>query len=365
MDGNFLSGGIPELTEAKEAVSHATQLQDAFHAAAAAVSAKEKEFESQKKYVSDKISSAIKERRNTLKKTHDEQVDAANKSLREAEKKRKAAKTDAVEARVADETKDLNAVNAALNNEAKAILKQHGMPTFCNSSWYYALFAPKRGTDFLFFVIAIIIAFGVIPNIVCLLIHADQWIVKALVYLAIVVFFVGLYFIIFAISKRNKGGEALELVRAKRDEMRRNNKSIKKTSKTIRHDKDESQYGLEGYDAEITNLQNVVGEKMSQRDAALKVFDEQTAVQIREEIQNENQPTIDKLEEEVNVCRQELQAAQAQAEQAAEMVTNNYEIYLGKKNTSVEKIDAMIALIQEGKAPTIMKAVDVMNGEIK
>lgn len=365
MDSNFLGGGIAELQYAKAALNEANQLQDSLHAAEAAASAKEKDLESQKKYVQDKINNAIKERRGELKKTHDEQVDLANKNLKEAEKKRKAAKSDAVQARITDETSDLNKTLDDLKREVKNIFKKGRIPGICNTAYYYALYAPKRGIDFFVFVLTVVVEFGVIPNVVCAFLKTDKLIIKILVYLAIVLFFVAIYFLFFAISKRNKNGAVLEEARMKRNEIRRVKKQIKRTSKSIVKDKDESTYGLEGFDSEIAGLQQVYSEATNKRDAALKAFDEGTTQQIREEIQNENQETLNRMEAEAEESRKALESARAKASAAQENVSSTIEVYLGKKNTTVEKIDSMITLMQEGKAKTVMEALDVLNGEIK
>lgn len=365
MDGNFLSGGIADLQYAKAALNEANQLQEALRAAEAAASGKEKDLESQKKYVQDKINNAIKERRGELKKSHDDQVDLASKNLKDAEKKRKAAKTDAVQARITDETSDLTKTLDNLKREVKMIFKKGRVPTICNNAFYYAMYAPRRGIDFFVFVVSILVAFGVIPNIVCALLKTDKLIIKVLVYLAIVVFFVAVYFLFFAISKRSKNGQTLEQARIKRDEIRGVKKQIKKTSHSIAKDTDESTYGLEGYDSEIAGLQQVYNEATKKREEALKFFDEETTRQIREEIQNENREALARMEAEAEESRRELEAARAKASAAQENVTSTIEVYLGKKNTSVEKIDGMITLMQEGKAKTVMEALDILNGEIK
>ena len=365
MDNVLLSGGISELQEAKAAILQTNDLQAAYNAASAEVSGKEKDLESQKKYVSDKVNTVIKDRRSELKKTLDEQVDNANKDLRTAEKKRKAAKSDAVQDRISNETANLVEENKNLKRKTKSIFLENRIPRFCNTRFYYALYAPKKASDFLILILTILITFGAIPNIVCMFINTEKTFIKVLVYLAIVVFFVALYFLFFVVSKRNTNGKVLEEARPLRTEIVANKKLIKQTSRLIEKDKDESAYGLEEHDSEIAGLQQILNDQVQKREAALKEFDEQTAVQLREEIVRENQPTIDKMTEELIECRKDMEQKRARANQASEYVTNSYEVYLGKKNTTVDKIDGMIALMQEGKASTIMEALDLLNGEIK
>lgn len=365
MEGGFINGGIPELKEAKAAIAQTNELKNAYNAAVADVSAKEKDLESQKKYASDKANSVVKERRSELKKSHDEQVDLANRNLKEAEKKRKSAKNEAVQTRITSETSGEVGAIEDHKRDIKLLLRENKMPGFCNSRFYYALYAPKNAGDFLIIILTVIITLGVIPNVVCLLLDTNEILIKILVYVGIVVFFVALYFLFFMISKRSSKGEALELIRTHRNGISEIKKMIKNKSRTITKDKDESSYGLEGYDAEIAEFQNALNDKMQKRDAALKNFDEVTAVELRNEIERENQPVIEKMTAELEASRQTLEDTKVRSQEASENLTNSYEVYLGKKNMTPEKIDAMIALIQEGKATTVMEAINILSGEIK
>lgn len=365
MESGFLSGGVTELQQAKEAIIRTNSLQAAYNAAQAEASGKEKDLESQKKYITDKTASVMKERRAQLKKVHDEQVDLANKNLKDAEKKRRAAKSDAVQNRISNETAGYVGENEDLKKKIKMLFRENKVPSFCNTRFYYALYAPKKASDFVILVITVLITLGVIPNVVCLLLNTDKMIIKILVYLAIVVFFVGIYFIVFLISKRNTKGEILEIARPYRDGIAANRKSIKSKSRTIEKDTDESGYALEGYDTEIANFQNILNDKIQKREEALKEFDEKTAVEIRSEIERENQAVVEKMTAELEESRQALESAKAEADQAANELANTYEVYLGKRNMAPERIDGLIALIQDGKASTVMEALDIVNGEIK
>ncbi len=365
MENTFLSGGVEELEKAKAAIGENTRRQSEANRIEAEVSGKEKALESQKKYVNDKVSDVVKERRNQLKKSHDEQVESANRDFKEAEKVRKAAKNDAVNARISRETTDIVEENNAAAAQINTTLRENGMPSICSKNWYFALFAPKKGTEFLIFIIAVIITLGVIPNIVCAFIKTDQWVLKALVYLAIVVLFALIYFIIFLVTKRSSKGHILEQIRPARETIKKNNKEIRRRAKTIKGDKDESGYELEEYDSEVAAHQKTLNDKMSAREKALKDFDEKTAVSIKEEIEKEHQPEINEITKELRELKDELNAAKESAAESAEEVLNSYEVFLGKKNSSVEKIDELINIMREGKASSIMEALDVLKGEMK
>ncbi|MCQ2513178.1 MAG: hypothetical protein MJ092_07340 [Lachnospiraceae bacterium] len=365
MENNFLGGGVAELEQVKVQLIDEADKNAAVTDAELAVKTKEKDLETQKKYMAEKISNATKERRGDLKKAQDEQVDAATKVLKDAEKKRREAKASAVNERVHNETASLTDKIEATKKEINAMFKEKGVPSFCNSFYYYSMFAPKTGKNFIAFIITIVIALGIIPNAVCLLVKPGQWLLKVLVYLAVVVFFAAIYFIIF-ISTHSKGkGEVIEAARAKRNIIEASQKEIKKITKGIRSDKDESLYDLQSFDEEINQAQTIVDEKSKAREEALRVFDEETAVQIKNEIEKENLPAIEQMETELNGMRADLEVKRAAVKAISDTLANNYSAYLGKKNMSTEKIDAMISLIQEGKAKTIMQAMDLLNGEMK
>ena len=88
MDNTFLEGGIENLEKVKEKLQEESGKQEAFNEAEAALKTKQKDLENQRKYMTDKIAAATKDRRAELKKQQDELVDAAAKDLKEAEKRR-------------------------------------------------------------------------------------------------------------------------------------------------------------------------------------------------------------------------------------------------------------------------------------
>lgn len=365
MDNSFLDGGIENLEMVKLKLQEENQKQELYNAAEANIKAKQKELDIQKKYVTDKIAGTTKERRAELKKQQDELVDAAAKDLKEAERKRKEAKAEAVSERMKNETAELVAQNEGFKKANSELFRSNKVPAFCNTEFYYALFAPKTGKNFVFFIITVVITLGLIPNVVCLLIKSDQLILKILIYLAIVIFFAAIYFIVFATTRGKGKGAIIEQGRMNMDQIEANTKEIKRIQRGIKSDKDESLYGLEGFDEEISNFQSTLETKVADRDAALKVFDEETAVAIKEEIEKENQPIIEQMETEMNEMQADLDGQKAEVVNLEEEISTSYGAFLGKKNMNAERIDKMISLMKEGKAETIMQALDVLNGEMK
>lgn len=362
---NFLSGGIEELESAKAAVQAADERKAELIEVEARAKEKKKNLENQKRYVSDKIESAIKERRSAIKKNLDGDVDSTEKRLKEIEKKKKKAKDAAVDARIRDNTSGNRDSIKLRKKENKAMFKAYKIPAFCNTGFYYALFAPRRLKDILVIIITVIITLGVIPNIVCGLLKNSSPVLRGIVYGVIVIVFVLIYLLIYLSTHSGNKKEGIERGRANIDVVAKNKKEMKKIAKGIKSDTDESQYGLQEFDEEIRLAQAELAEKEEKREAALKQFDDETARQITEEIEKENKETIEKMQQEADELNVTLCEKRSAAEQLTAEVNENFGVYLGKKNLSVERIDSLIALINEGKAETVMQAIDMLNGEIK
>ncbi len=361
---NFLSGGAAELKQAKTAITRANKLNEAMLESEKLAKANDKDVESQKKYMNDKIESTIKSRRDELERTHDNQIAEVKKDLKNVEKDRKTAKAKAINDRITGETDSYATENKKLKGQIKTLFKQAKIPTFFNNRLYYALFYPKTILDFLILAAVVILTIAVIPNIVIALIDTTTFL-KILLYVGIVLVFLAIYFIILITTRGPAKEVALEKARAIRKRIRSNKKQIRITSDNIRTDTDESSYGLEEFDENIQQINAAIEEKEEAKAAALREFDETTAARIRMEIENENLPVIQQLEADGKALKADFAQKQIDAQNAQTEINNTYAAYLGAKNASPEKIDDMITLIEEGRAQTIMQAIDIINGEIK
>lgn len=358
--GNFLEGGIESLEMAKARILEETSKKEALGAAEATFKAKEKELNSLKKEMEDKITADIKEKRGEIKKKHDEIIAEADKILKEAEKKKKDAKAAAINDRVKNETAGLTAQNESLKAQNVNLFKANKIPSFCNNFFYYSLFAPKSGTNFLVFALGVVIALGVIPNVVCLLMGSSPTIVKVLVYALIVVIFVGVYLLVYFLTRSKGKGSVIEQGRANVEQVSKNNKEIRKIEKGIRADKDETRYGLGTFDDEIKAAQAMVNAKNADKETALKMFDEQTAVTIRQEIEKEKMPAINELSGVFAQLQTDLAAKKEDFNIFSKAVFEDCTQYLGKEYMDADKIDNMIYLIKTGRAASITEAMDFL-----
>lgn len=365
MDNTFLSGGVTELEHAKLAVQIEHAKKQELLELETRLSRKEKDLENQKRYAADKVEAAIKERRNALKKDLDSEVDDANKKLKTADKKKKKAKDAAVGARIKTDTLNYKDDTKKRKKENQALFKAYKVPGFCNTAYYYSMFAPRRLKDIITILITAIITLAIIPNIVCACLKTDSLFIRILVYAIIVVVFILIYVLIYVSTHSGNKAEAILKGRANIDAAYKNKMEVKKITKDIKADQDETQYNLQEFDKEIERFQGEYSNASKKREDALKQFDDETAPEIKEEIEKDSKKIIEDLTKELDALKQLYAEKEATVKQVSTELNENYGIYLGKKNLTEEKIDELILLIKQDKAQTIMQALDLLNGEIK
>ena len=359
-DYGFLGGGLEDLQAVREAITNLSDTEQAYKETEKSLKAKKKELDVQKKRVEEKINSAIKKARGELEKGYDEEINAAEKAIKEAETNKKNAKAAAVSERMKRENSSLVDENKVLTAEVKNEFKEAKVPGICRSKIYYALFEPKKNTDYLICIAAILILAGLIPFIVTCFI--PKTVLKVLVWIIIVVFFAALYFLISAWTKKGERNEAIIKMRSNVDQISANKKFIKDRNKNIKADPDESQYNLYEYDQQVEAARTDYETARAEKEQAMLKFENEDSVNIRTEMEQEKAPIFEELEREIEQMTEDLQV-RSDAYQEAAKVMDGYNSEFGDKGIKAEKIDELISIISEGKATTIREALDVQKNK--
>ena len=359
---NLLEGGIAELEEVKAELVQNNTLDAQAEEAEKLYADKEKSIEYETKQMEKDIESAIKSKRKELEKKLDGIVGEASRNLKDAEKDKKAAKAQAIDSRIKVETAALAEANKILKRENKDLFKQWKLPGFCNTPYYYAMFAAKHGYEFIVFAISVIIAIAVIPNIVCLLVNTTTF-VKILIYIGIVVFFILIYFIVLIATKAGAKSKIIEKGRINIDKIRENSKLIKKQSSTIRRDKDEEQYNLSEFDEKISQMAQSADEAIAQKTRELKIFEEETAPSIKAEIEGERTLIIDQMKAEAEELKASAAAKRELVANAFAEFNAKFAETLGNENLREDRLENLIGIMKEGKAATVLEAIKVSRGE--
>ena len=152
--------------------------------------------------------------------------------------------------------------------------------------------------------------------------------------------------------------ETLKKGRAILDQIYSNNKKIRVITATIQKDRNDSQYNLEKYDDEISQLHQELDTVANQKRDALNTFENVTKTILTDEIEHNHKDRLDQLEAEYQQTAARLKETQQQVKTRTLYVTNHYATYLGKEFLDPLKIVDLSALIREGKAKNVSEAID-------
>lgn len=365
-NNNILSGDIASLKEFKSLVEQYVEAKNSCAQSAAEEKRLEKELAINKKNLKDNIDSTIKKRRSEIADKFDDEIAKDKDRLKKIQSKRGKAKSKGVKERIAEETADLTEQNKVLKKNIKSALKEVKMPGFCGSGFYFMLYFTKGPAEVFICAVMIILMFLVFPAAVYLALPLEKLPDKytipafAITYFVVVVIVFFIYKIIGDLTKRRHEDE-LRSVRALRDRINSNKKQISGITKSITRDKNEDMYGLQDYDSQIRDIEGDIAKITEDKEAALKNFDQSASVDIGAEIERREMPRINELENNYSAMVSRHGELSDSVKQLGLRLSTDYEAYLGKEYTDVDKIDELISIMETGRAATVSEAVNICN----
>ncbi len=332
----------------------------------------------EEKSINDEINTTIKKRKTEIEGTYDEQLDASRKKVKKAQDRKNKEKSERVGQRVDVETADVKENSRQLKTEMKTLFKKNHVPSFCMSGLYYSLFMPKSFKEFIILLITIVIGLAGIPYGVYMLFSrvilegtllgkAQTPIAESSVFMAVavgvtIVVVLGIYFVIFNLTKV-KHRDVIAEGRKIRNQIHANEKNVRAIKNAINKDKDESQYELGEYDAEINQYQAEMDQIAEQKKAALTEFEQETKVAITNEINGRRLGKLEDMKQKRETVEAEKDALEKQYKEAALAITDNYVKYLGKNICKVETLNDMINIMASENIATISEALAIYKGE--
>lgn len=353
---NILSGGIEKLNEIKEYLlelngnmENDRQLKEETEKLQKAVKGLEKE-------IADEIAKTIKKRRGEIEDSFDKQIGRIRDNAKKIKEQRSKAKSLKVSERINAETAELRAEKSRLRLEAKTAARQDKLPFFCNSKLYMALYYPSCFTDILFILAALAVVLLLIPCGVYFLLLPAKIIYIILSYVVTVVVFGSLYLAIGNYT-RERYDDKLKQIKEIRGRIRETNKKISAIKRSIKKDRDESGYGLHGYDEELARLDKDEDDILAQKKEALTVFENSTSRIISNEIQELYRDKLAALRNELEQVNGRLNQTEERIKALTLKIASEYEPFLGKDLMTLDRLEALSNIILAGNAVTISEAI--------
>ena len=316
-------------------------------------------LETKQKMISDTISQTVKRRGEEINKSYDAEIAKAQERLKKVRARREKAKTQGMKERIQEDTHGLTQENEELKRQMKLLFHSAHVPAFCRSGLYYSMYFTKGIKEMGVVLAALMITLFLIPCGIYFLIPERQTWHLAIIYVAVILIFGGIYMKI-GNSTKLKYMETLKEGRAIRNQIHRNKKKMKSITKSIRRDKDEEVYNLQKFDDEIAQLEQNKQQAEQKKKEALHTFENVTKTIISDEIMGNHQAELKQMESDLSKTNADLKETQKAAMKKALYITDNYEVYTGKEFMTIHRLELLEELLKNGRASNITEAIDLL-----
>lgn len=317
----------------------------------------QKQLETEKKEVDDRISQTTKKRLSDITASYDKELSKGQDHLRKARSKREKAKNQGVKERIADETLDLRDDNRRLRLQIKTVFQQNHVPGICNTNLYYALYFPRQLGEILKLLAAIVVVFLLLPYGIYWLLKKPNVVYLVGIYFAFILVFGGAY-VLVGNKTRDRYSKALKEGRYLRDEIHANTRKIKVITHNIRRDRNETIYDLQKYDDEIAQIEQDLAQTVAKKKEALNAFETVTKNIIADEIHAGTQERIAGLAVQCRDEERELLELQSALKKRNLSITDKYGTYLTREFLEPEKLEALEQLMTTGTATNLSEAME-------
>lgn len=370
-DNSLFNQGVDYLVQARDEIVSCNELDQRQKQLHEKSEKMKKVISQEDKSIHDEINATIKKRKGEIEDSYDRQLDDSRKKMKRAQDEKNKEKSDRIDKRVDVETAGAKEKSRQLKTEMKTLFKKNHVPGFCRSGLYYSLFMPKGFKEFMLLFLMIIIGLAGIPFGMYMLfskvVLAGKPIVEAsyfmtLVIAIILVIVLGIYFLIFNLTKVRHRDTIAE-GRKIRNQMRANEKNIQAIKNAINKDKDESQYELGEYDDRIQQIQEELDRIAQQKQGALTEFEQQTKQEITSEINGRRLGKLEDMKRQQEAVEAESVRVAGEVKQASLAITDKYAKYLGKNICKEEALNDIISIMETEQIDTISEGLAIYKGE--
>lgn len=358
-DGNILNGGLEDCRQLRSDVSELYASRTKSADAKVSATQTEKAIKAKEKAINDEISAATKRRVDEIGKSYDEEIAKLKSKSRKVKSNKGKTKRKEVALRIRRETADEREKERQLKLEIRSVYKRESVSAIFNTKLFYALFMPNRLSDVPVLLLALIVAFLVLPGAVYYLVFPENWqttLGLMLLYFAFVVVYILLYVLVLHITK-GLHKETFVQIKGLRSDIRQNRREMARIARRIRKDKDESEYNLDRFDDEMKDISADINHILEEKKEALTEFEKSAKQMLADSIREKYEEELNGMKDYLSSTLEEQKTAEERAKELSLLITKNYEPYLGKENLSLDIIDRLEARLESGAAKTVAEAL--------
>ena len=361
---NVLSAGLNELQSMKKMLMELEKTKAENQLLSEKEVQLEKQIQAMEKQLSDKIASVTRARKAELETTYNEQMDKTKNRAKKVRAKKEKLKSSKVSERIKEETGELQEEKRQYADEIRAIYKSEKLPRLLNNPFLHAIYQPVMLRDILIICLTLAVVLFVLPCGIYFGFFRPKTSMLILTYIVTVLVFGALYLFIGWYTKE-RHAEAFTQIKQLRRKINKKRREIYRLSRQIRKDKDESGYGLDKYNQEITELEDDIETIEKNKKSAVKKFDSETKKVIANELAAECEEELSSLKCQYEETYSAQRAAEEKMKSLSVTVTEKYNTYIGKENMDIVLLEQLEEIIQAGDARTIREALSIQKARAR
>ena len=353
------------LTRVKDAVAEQERLSLRVEELQGILKKQEKDVQSEENSIRDEIESTVKKRRSEVEDGYDKQISAVKSKKKKAEAE-KEKRIDAGKAsRIKEESKEHVEDSKEAEKEMKKLFRKEGVPKFARSKLFYVLFMPESPAEYGMMLFCYAMIFAGCPAIVTCL---ARWIfmrdasdktktILSIMIPAVMIILALLIIFLIYVKVKSRHLKTLRLGRKYRNMISKNDRRIREIKRSVENDDDESIYDVSDVNERIEVIAGEEEDLRDQKSATLKTFDEETAGELKREIEERRNPRLNELQEQRDNTSAELEATEKALQEKSLEISQNYTSRLGEDFLKQDRLEDLLSILQSGQADTISGAI--------
>lgn len=309
-------------------------------------------------------SETVRRRKIDLEAGYDKQIRNAENEIKTVQDKRQKALNEGMAKRTAEATKSTLETAASAEKAFKAYVSAQKLPMFMRNKTYFSLFCPGIVGYIvllaIFLAVLIISIVGISANM-----PSGGWPIRFFVFLLVLDILLMVAYALTWTNTRVKYRDQITAAKEILKSIKNSRKAASDIEKNIRKVGDDSTYGLEEFDALLSQKNTAKADIEAAKAKALELFENETKKKLYADIDAKYKAQIDELETKLSDAETTVSNAKATLNEQEALLSGDYVAYVGAENLTHAKAASLLELIDSGSVQTVTEAVSKLAETVK
>lgn len=299
-----------------------------------------------------------------LEAGYDKQIRAAMTEVKNAQDSRQKALNEGISKRTREATK--SSYESAANDEKafKAYVSAQKLPIFMRTKAYFSLFTPTISGYVMLLVIFVLVLIisimGISENA-----PAGGWLLPCFIILLILDIAALCVYVLIWTNTRVKYRDQISAAKEILKSVKTSKKAARDIEKNIRKAGDDSSYGLESFDALISEKNAAKANLEAQKAQALSQFENETKGKLYADIDANYKARLDEMENGIFESENVINTAKNIISEKESTLTSDFVSFVGSENLTHERAAKLLELVNDGSAKSVTEAVSMLTNKAK